>query len=70
MGMGLDPLTRLRRQQIIDVRVEPTPLPQWSGVELNHRQRLFLPGALLVTIGAKLLAALMFVNFRFTTFFQ
>jgi hypothetical protein len=31
---------------------------------------LLLPGALLVTIGAKLFAALMFVDFGFAAFFQ
>jgi hypothetical protein len=33
-------------------------------------RRLLLPGALLVTIQAQLLAAFMFVDFRFATFFQ
>jgi hypothetical protein len=32
--------------------------------------RLFLPGALLVAIGPKLLAALVFVDFRFPAFLQ
>jgi len=32
--------------------------------------RLLLPGAFLVTMGAKLLAPFVFVDFRFATFFQ
>jgi hypothetical protein len=38
--------------------------------ELNRNAELLLPGALLVTIQTQLLAAFMFVNFRFATFFQ
>jgi hypothetical protein len=32
-------------------------------------RRLFLPGALLMTMGAQLLASFMFIDLRFATFF-
>jgi hypothetical protein len=35
----------------------------------RRRRRLLLPGALLMAIGAKLFAPLMFVDFCFPTFF-
>jgi hypothetical protein len=36
----------------------------------NTRESLLLPGALLMAMQAQLLTAFMFVNFRFTAFFQ
>jgi hypothetical protein len=36
----------------------------------NSGPGLLLPGALLMAMRAQLFAALMFVNFRFSTFFQ
>jgi hypothetical protein len=45
-----------------------------NGGRLRERSRrgapLLLPGSLLMTIGFELLAALVFVDLRFTTFFQ
>jgi hypothetical protein len=37
---------------------------------VSRRQQLLLPGALLVTIQAQLLAALVLVNFRLAAFFD
>ena len=45
--------------QRCDQRVEKTS---------DYPQRLLLPGALLVTIGAELFAPLMFIDFAFPTF--
>jgi hypothetical protein len=36
---------------------------------MPKRRQLFLPGAFLMAIGAKLFAPFMFVDFTFTTFF-
>jgi hypothetical protein len=52
--------------------------PFAAAAQNNHRERLkshcagrlLLPGALLVTVRAKLLAAFMFVDLRFTAFFK
>jgi hypothetical protein len=44
--------------------------PPRTAVKSHGVTELLLPGALLVTIQAQLLAAFMFVNFRFATFFQ
>jgi hypothetical protein len=37
---------------------------------LIPKRRLLLPGSLLVAIGTELFAALVFVDFRFASFFQ
>jgi hypothetical protein len=44
--------------------------PRESRPMKARRQKLLLPGALLVTIGAELLAPLVLVDFGLTTFFQ
>jgi hypothetical protein len=47
------------------------PDERTAGVGVKNRpRRLFLPGALLVTIQAQLLAPFVFVDFSLTAFFQ
>lgn len=47
------------------------PETRTAGVGAKNRSRaLLLPGALLVTIQAQLLAAFVFVNFSLPAFFQ
>jgi hypothetical protein len=45
---------------------------RWRKMTLRNLEEtgLLLPSALLVAIGAQLLAAFMFIDLRFTTFFQ
>ena len=55
-------------------KIQPTcsrdGLPFEQIYACKREGRLFLPGALLVAIGAQLLAAFMFVNLRFPTLLQ
>ena len=62
--------TRNGMVEITGGRAESNPPPGCVRLpSLTHRQ-LLLPGALLVAIQAQLLAAFVFVDFRFATFFQ
>jgi hypothetical protein len=53
---------RKKKQRSLVDRLRPTKL-------LPKPQQLFLPGTLLMAIGAKLLATFMFIDFCFPTFF-
>jgi len=45
-------------------------LRETGRIHIRQEQRLLLPGALLVPVGPKLLAAFVFVDFRFTALFK
>ena len=61
---------RIDMKQDTKTRTERKQVKLLALTGQAKRGRLLLPGALLVAVGAKFLAPLVFVDFRFATFLE